>query len=55
MCARRAHAAGHLARMLYWMEKNVLSVSDFTWAREAMQLILPDGTKEEDRLRGKST
>lgn len=38
-------------KMLHWFENNVLSVKDFTWAREAMRLILPDGTEEDDPLR----
>eukprot|EP00966_Prymnesium_polylepis_P093358 2161207-Prymnesium_polylepis.2 len=30
--------------MLHWLERNVLSVGDYTWAREPMKLLLPDGT-----------
>ena len=39
-------------KMLYWLQRNVLSVGDYTWAREAMRLVLPDGTEEDDPLRG---
>ena len=38
--------------MLHWLERNVLSVGDLTWAREAMLLLLPDGSEEDDPLRG---
>jgi hypothetical protein len=39
-------------KMLHWLERNVLSVGDLTWAREAMLLLLPDGSEEDDPLRG---
>jgi hypothetical protein len=38
--------------MLHWLERNVLSVGDFMWAREVMRLLLPDGREEDDPLRG---
>ena len=40
-------------KMLHWLENNVLSVGDFTWAKEVMELLMPDGTEEDDPLRGK--
>ena len=55
-CSRSGSAAkdwfDRAGKMLHWLHQNVLSVGDFTWAREAMQLIMPDGTEEDDPLRG---
>ena len=31
-------------KMLYWLQRNVLSVGDYTWAREVMRLVLPHST-----------
>jgi hypothetical protein len=39
-------------KMVYWLTRNVLSVSDFVWAKEGMELELPDGSTEVDPLRG---
>jgi hypothetical protein len=39
-------------KMVYWLTRNVLSVSDFVWAKEGMELELPDGSTEMDPLRG---
>ena len=33
--------------MLQWCNKNVLSVSDFTWDKEGMRLDGPGGSEEE--------
>ena len=38
--------------MLHWLPRNVLSVGDFTWSREAMELVMPDGSMEQEALRG---
>ena len=38
--------------MLHWLTRNDLSVGDFTWSREGMELTMPDGTKEHEALRG---
>ena len=55
-CSRSGSAAkdwfDRAGKMLHWLERNVLSVGDFTWAREAMRLLLPDGSEEDDPLRG---
>ena len=55
-CSRSGSAAkdwfDRAGKMLYWLEHNVLSVGDYTWACEAMKLSLPDGTEEDDPLRG---
>ena len=39
-------------KMVYWLSRNVLSVGDFVWAKEGMELELPDGSTEVDPLRG---
>ena len=39
-------------KMVYWLTRNVLSVADFVWAKEGMELELPDGSIELDPLRG---
>ena len=39
-------------KMVYWLTRNVLSVDDFMWAKEGMELELPDGSTEIDQLRG---
>ena len=39
-------------KMVYWLKRNVLSVADFVWAKEGMELELPDGSTEIDPLRG---
>ena len=39
-------------KMVYWLKRNVLSVSDFLWGKEGMELELPDGSTETDPLRG---
>ena len=39
-------------KMVYWLTRNVLSVADFVWAKEGMELELPDGSIEVDPLRG---
>ena len=31
-------------KMMYWLQRNVLSVGDYTWAREVMRLVLPHST-----------
>ena len=31
-------------KMVYWLTRNVLSVDDFMWAKEGMELELPDGS-----------
>ena len=55
-CSRSGSAAkdwfDRAGKMLYWLEHNVLSVGDYTWACEAMKLSLPDCTEEDDPLRG---
>ena len=33
-------------KMVYWLKRNVLSVSDFTWAAEGLEIELPDGSRE---------
>ena len=38
--------------MLHWLTRNVLSVGDYTWSREAMELLMPDGSTEQEVLRG---
>ena len=38
--------------MLHWLTRNVLSVSDFTWSREGMELVMQDGSVEQEALRG---
>ena len=42
MCSRSGSAAkdwyDRVGKMLHWLERNVLDVGDFTWAREVMQL-----------------
>ena len=39
-------------KMQHWLKNNVLSVGDFTWSKEAMELTMPDGTEQTDPLRG---
>ena len=39
-------------KMVYWLTRNVLSVDDFMWAKEGMELEMPDGSTEIDQLRG---
>ena len=34
--------------MLHWLTRNVLSVSDFTWSREGMELVMQDGSVEQE-------
>jgi len=38
--------------MQYYATRNVLNVGDFVWAKEGMELIMPDGSHETDPLRG---
>ena len=37
-------------KMVYWLKRNVLSVSDFTWAAEGLEIELPDGSRETGGL-----
>ena len=42
----------HAGKTVYWLTRNVLSVDDFSWSREGMEIELPDGSTVIDPLRG---
>ena len=37
-------------KMLHWLKQNVLNVGDFTYSREVMELLLPDGSTSSVRV-----
>ena len=42
-------------KMVYWLKRNVLSVGDFTWAKEGSEPELPDGSRVTGGLHTRCT